>query len=143
MLALYSMLLPLCYAQNYAGIIGSSLLNINLCKKSILPTLKDFGNSIIYCHICEAIKVFMDTIINTVKFGIGEINNQSPFTLLMMFGNYSKSANVGIRAGVFVIGACYSMTEYLSCKVTFDYFWVKKSAFQVLVWVQLIVVCLP
>ena len=52
----------------------------------------------------------------------------------MTFGNYPKSANVGIRAGVPVTGAYYSMTEYLSCKVIFDYFWVKESAFQVLVY---------
>ena len=77
--------------------------------------------------------MFRDTIINTVKFGIGEINNQSPFTLLMTFGNYPKSTDVGIRAGGLVIGTCYSMTEYLSCKVIFDYIWVKESTFQVLV----------
>ena len=77
--------------------------------------------------------MFRDTIINTVKFGIGEINNQSQFTLLMTFGNYPKSTDVGIRAGVLVIGTCYLMTEYLSCKVIFNYVWVKESTFQVLV----------
>ena len=86
-----------------------------------LPTLKDVGDSVIYRHICEATQVFRDTIINTVKFGIGEINNQSPFTLLMTFGNHPKPTDVCIRAGVPGIGTCYSMTEYLSCKVIFDY----------------------
>ena len=108
-------------------------LNIDLCKKGIRPTLKDFGDSIIHCHICEATQVLRDTIINTVKFGIGEINNQSSFTLLMTFGNYPKSANVGIRVGVLVIGVCYSMIDHLSCKVIFNYLWVKESAFQVFV----------
>ena len=39
--------------------------------------------------------MFRDTIINIVKFGTGEINNQLPFTLLMVFGNFPKSVNVG------------------------------------------------
>ena len=93
------------------------MLNIDLCKKGIRPTLKDFGYSII----------------NIVKFGIGEINNQSSFTLLMTFGNYLKSANVGIRAGDLVIGVCYSMIKHLSCKVIFNYLWVKESAFRAFV----------
>ena len=111
------------------------MLNINLCKSSIRSTLKDFGASAIHRHVqyVRLHRCLGDTIINTVKFGIGEINNQSSFTLLMIFGNYPKSANLGNRAGVLVIGACYSMTKYLSCKVIFDYFWVKESAFQVLV----------
>ena len=86
------------------------MLNIDLCKKGIRPTLKDFGDSVIQHHICEATQVLRDTIINIVKFGIGEINNQLPFTLLMVFGNYPKSTNLGIRAGALVIGACYLMT---------------------------------
>ena len=109
------------------------MLNIDLCKKVIRPTLKDFGDSIIHCHICEATQVFRDTLINTVKFGIGDINNQSSFTLLMTFGNYPKSVNVGIMAGVLVIGVCYSMIDHLSYKVIFNYLWVKESAFQVFV----------
>ena len=112
---------------------SKSVLDINLCKKGILLTLKDFGDSVIQHHICEDTQVFRDTIINTVKFRIGEINNHSPFKLLMMFGNHPKSANMGIRAGVLVIGASESITKDLSCKVIFDYFWVKESAFQVLV----------
>ena len=84
-------------------------------------------------YLCEAIQVFRGNNINTVKFGIWEINNQSPFTLLMTFGNYTKSANVSIRGGVLVIGSCYLITEHLSWKVIFDYLWVKESTFQVFV----------
>ena len=113
------------------------MLSIDFCKKGIRPTLKDFGDSVIHRHICEATQVLRDTIINTVKFGIGEINNQLPFTLLMVFGNNPKSANLGIRAGALVIGACYSMIEHLSCKVIFNYLWVKECAFQVLVCILL------
>ena len=109
------------------------MLNIDLCKKGIRPTLKDFGDSVIHRHICEATQVLRDTIINTVKFGIEEINDQLPFTPLMVFGNYPKSANLCIRAGALVIGVCYSMIEHLSCKVIFNYLWVKECAFQVLV----------
>ena len=78
---------------------------MDLCKKCIRPTLKDFGDSIIYCHIFEATQMFRDTVINTVKFGYERLNMyQSPFIPLMTFGNYPKSTNVGIRAGVLVTG---------------------------------------
>ena len=59
-----------CLLVGCTGSNQKSVLNINLCRKGILPTLKDFGDSVIHHHICEATQVFRDTIIGTVKFGI-------------------------------------------------------------------------